>query len=138
MRTPSFLMIATACLAIAGCSPAKSPVPNSTHANACPIIRSFDWVAEAHPENGKKFAIVTGKVEVRSEGFTVSLAEGLSEQGPPPLLHVILTVTEPANPSAAKLTVHDVELKVPIAPSNQKVAIDCGGQEIERMDVVRP
>lgn len=153
MRTPSFLMIATACLAIAGCNRAETPVQNDneaaptnetedngatsniTQASACPMVRSFDWLAEAHDVGGKKVAIVTGKVEVKSEGFTVSLAEGTPD---PPVRYLTLTVTEPSQPSAAKLTVHDAELAFLIAPMGQTVSISCGGQEIHRMDVVRP
>ena len=156
MRTTSFLMIATACFAIAGCNSAETPVQNdnesaptnetddnsatsdSTQASACPIIRSFDWLAEAHVVDEQKVAVVTSKVEVESEGFTVSAAEGQLESGPPPVQHVTLTVTAPAQPSAAKLTVHDVELNVPIAGAGQNIAVDCGGKEIQRMDVVKP
>ena len=82
--------------------------------------------------------VVTGAVEVKSAGYRVSLDQGDLDRGPPPLQHVKLKVKAPNGPAAQVVTKHKVQLVVRTAGPNEKVAIACKGEEIARVDVVRP
>jgi len=110
--------------------------PAAAPASACPIMSSSDWLAEVH-HHGKR-VVVTGTVEVRSAGYRVELDKGDLERGPPPVQHVKLKVKAPNGPAAPVVTRHPVKLIVRTAGPNEKVAIACKGEEIARVDVVRP
>ena len=110
--------------------------PAAAPASACPILSSSDWLAEVH-HHGKR-VVVTGTVEVKSAGYRVSLDQGDLERGPPPLQHVKLKVKPPSEAAAQVPTKHPVKLIVRTAGPNEKVAIACKGEEIARVDVVRP
>ncbi len=114
----------------AATTPAAAPV------SACPILSSSDWLAEVH-HHGKR-VVVTGTVEVKSAGYRVALDQGDLDRGPPPLQHVKLKVKAPNGPAAQVVTKHQVKLIVRTAGPNEKVAIACKGEEIARVDVVRP
>lgn len=110
--------------------------PAAAPASACPIMSSSDWLAEVH-HHGKR-VVVTGTVEVKSAGYRVSLDQGDLERGPPPVQHVKLKVKAPNGPAAEVVTRHKVQLVVRTAGPGEKVAITCKGEEIARVDVVRP
>lgn len=120
--------------ASAATTPAAAP--SAAPASACPIERSTDWLAEVH-HHGKR-VVVTGTVEVKSAGYRVSLDKGQLDRGPPPVQHVTLKVKEPSQAGAQVTTEHKVKLVVRTAGPNEKVAIECKGEEIARTDVVRP
>lgn len=116
---------------------ATTPVaPSAGPASACPIERSTDWLAEVH-HHGKR-VVITGTVEVKSAGYRVSLDKSQLDRGPPPVQHVTLKVKEPSQAGAQVTTEHKVKLVVRTAGPNEKVVVECAGEEIARTDVVRP
>jgi len=160
MRAISVLLMSTALLFAAGCKPAGeanggaeannsseqssqtneegNTTSNTNRTASCAIEKNYDWLAEAHVQSGKKVAVVSGKIDVKSAGYTATLTEGAVDAGPPPVQHLTLNVTEPTGQQAQQITTIPVTITVPIAGPKEKVAIDCAGQEIARTDVVRP
>jgi hypothetical protein len=117
-------------------APAAPAAPAAAPASACPIVSSSDWLAEVH-HHGKR-VVVTGTVQVKSAGYRVALDEGDLDRGPPPLQHIKLKVKPPEGPAAQVITRRPVQIVVRNAGPGEKVAIDCKGEEIARVDVVRP
>ena len=117
-------------------APAAPATAAAAPASACPIVSSSDWLAEVH-HHGKR-VVVTGTVEVKSAGYRVALDQGDLDRGPPPVQHVKLKVKAPDQPNAPVVTRRPVRIVVRNAGPGEKVAIDCKGEEIARVDVVRP
>ena len=102
----------------------------------CPFAGNKDWAGwvNAMPGPGmKRTLIVTGKVDVGSDGYAGRLTPTFQEEMNPPIQHFDLDLVEQAE---AKKGWQDVRGEMRAAGMFTAVVIDCHGQRIARISPI--
>lgn len=109
--------------------PAPTPAP-STEPAACDVLASRDWSAWINrmPGPGAVPAVhVTGKVDVRTGGYTFAWTEGPMDRSAVPALRLKLVTKAPDGMALQAITTEEVQYAAPaLAARYSRVIIGCG------------
>jgi hypothetical protein len=110
---------------------------------ACAVLDSRDWAAWINKMPGPAAVAtihLTGKVDVRSGGYTFSWEEGPMDRSAVPALRLKLVAKAPDGMATMAITTEEVKYQAPALSSGySRVVIGCGGTTLgeitEIMDV---
>lgn len=153
----SFRLLALAAasgIVLAACTPQENQAPASeapptpaaeaetseTPADACAVLESRDWEAWINrmpgPDASPKVH-VTGKVDVRSGGYTFNWEVGPMDRSMTPALNLKLIPVAPTGPATMAISTEEVHYTGPLAGSGYRsVTITCGGQTLGKITEV--
>jgi len=117
-----------------------TPTPETA---ACDVLQSRDWAAWVNKMPGPDMAPkihVTGKVDVRSGGYTFAWEEGPLDRSATPALRLKLVPKAPDGMATMAISTEEVKYEAPaLAGGYRSVIISCGGTTLaeiaEIMDV---
>jgi len=131
MQTLRLALLLSLPLAAGGCL--MLPVVEEPVYSTCHAVGSSDWTAhvERIPDHHnrpilKPTLIVTGKVIVPSEGYSVSLDLGPVRKLDAPVQQILVRTEPPAGPAGQALTTEDVRGAFPALKRYGAVTIRCG------------
>jgi hypothetical protein len=121
-------------------TPEATPAPETA---ACDVLESRDWAAWVNKMPGPDMAPkihVTGKVDVRSGGYTFAWEEGPLDRSATPALRLKLVPKAPEGMATMAITTEEVNYEAPaLATGYGAVVVLCGGSALavisEIMDV---
>ena len=130
--------IAAALIAL-GAGGCVVPVPEPYYSR-CDALGSSDWKAEVqvflstHPKPVRtRRLVVTGRVQVPTGGYSVSLERGPVARLDPPVQQLMVHTTAPAGPATQAVTTHRVRIEVPALRRYGAVEIRCGDGVVARI-----
>ena len=117
--------------------------PPAAKPEACAVLDSRDWAAWINKMPGPAAVAtihVTGKIDVRSGGYTFSWEEGPMDRSAVPALRLKLAPKAPDGMATMAITTEEVKYQAPALSSGySRVVIGCGGTTLgeitEIMDV---
>jgi hypothetical protein len=121
-------------------TPEVTPTPETA---ACDVLQSRDWAAWVNKMPGPDMAPkihVTGKVDVRSGGYTFAWEEGPLDRSATPALRLKLVPKAPDGMATMAISTEEVKYEAPaLGTGYRSVIISCGGTTLaeiaEIMDV---
>jgi len=123
--------------------PVKPAPGTPPQVEACDVLDSRDWAAWINRMPGPGAAPkihVTGKVDVRSGGYTFTWEQGPLDRSATPALRLKLVPKAPGGMAIMAITTEEVKYEAPALPTGYRsVIIGCGGGTLaeitEIMDV---
>lgn len=124
-------------------NPVKPDPETPPHVDVCEVLDSRDWAAWVNKMPGPGAAPkihVTGKVDVRSSGYTFEWQQGPLDRSATPALRLKLVPKAPDGMATMAITTEEVKFEAPaLATGYSRVIIGCGGGTLaeiaEIMDV---